>query len=135
MRLPEYIRCLLPRAVRFAAVGGVATAIQYTVLVLLVELFGVVAIAASALAYGLSALANYLLNYHFTFGGAVEHSRSLPKFVAVAVVGLAINTLCFALAATQLPYLAAQVVATLVTLAGNFLLHQYWVYREPKWNP
>ncbi|HEY8569827.1 GtrA family protein [Microbulbifer sp.] len=126
---------LLGRAVRFAAVGGVATAIQYLLLVALVELAAAGEVASSALAFGFAAVFNYLLNFHFTFGGGARHLQALPKFVVVAVIGLATNTLCFSLALPLLPYLLAQVIATLVTLVGNFLLHQLWIYREPQWNP
>ncbi|QHQ38562.1 GtrA family protein [Microbulbifer hydrolyticus] len=133
--MPERVNKLFSRAARFAAVGGIATAIQYVFLVLLVEVAGTFEIFASALSFTLSALVNYLLNYYLTFGGSVAHRQSLPRFTVVAVVGLAINTLCFSLALTLLPYLLAQVIATLVTLVSNFLLHQFWIYREPEWNP
>ena len=135
MRLPEQLRQLLPRAGRFAVVGGVATAFQYALLVLLIELAAVSEIPASAVSFSLSALLNYLLNYYLTFSSGVRHRQALPRFVVVAAVGLSINTLCFSLAITLLPYLLAQVVATLVTLVSNFLFHQYWVYREPQWSP
>jgi len=135
MHLPERLRQLLPRAGRFAAVGGVATGIQYALLVVLVELVAAPEVLASALSFSLSAVINYLLNYYLTFGGGVRHRQALPKFAVVAAAGLLINTLCFSLAIMLLPYLLAQVVATLVTLLSNFLLHQFWIYREPQWNP
>lgn len=135
MHLPERLRQLLPRAGRFAAVGGVATGIQYVLLVLLVELMAAPEVLASALSFSLSAVINYLLNYYLTFGGGARHRQALPKFALVAAAGLLINTLCFSLAIMLLPYLLAQVVATLVTLLSNFLLHQFWIYREPQWNP
>ncbi|WOX06157.1 GtrA family protein [Microbulbifer pacificus] len=132
---PRRCEQLLGRAVRFAAVGGVATAVQYLLLVALVELAAVGEVVSSALAFGLAAVFNYLLNFHLTFGGGSRHWQALPKFVVVAALGLATNTLCFSLALPLLPYLLAQLIATLVTLVGNFILHQYWIYREPQWNP
>lgn len=135
MHLPERLRKTLSRAGRFAAVGGVATAIQYAVLVLLIEWVGLQEVLASAVSFSLSALINYLLNYYLTFSSGVGHRQAFPRFAVVAAVGLAINTLCFSLAVTLLPYLLAQLVATLVTLVSNFLFHQLWIYREPQWSP
>lgn len=129
------LRGLLGRAARFAAVGGLATGVQYLLLVTMVELMAVDAVVSSALAFVLSAVLNYLLNFHLTFSGELRHRQTLPKFAVVAVIGLASNTLCFSLALLLLPYLLAQVAATLITLIGNFLLHQFWIYREPQWNP
>lgn len=128
------LRQLLGRAGRFAAVGGLATLVQYLLLVLLVELAEMAAVPSSALAFTFSAALNYLLNFYLTFGGGARHRQALPKFAAVAAIGLATNTLCFSLALLLLPYLAAQLVATLITLVGNFLLHQFWIYREFQWN-
>ena len=135
MRPLEQWRPLLSRAGRFAAVGGVATAIQYAILVLLIELAGVPAVVASAVSFALSALVNYLLNYHLTFRSGARHRQALPRFAVVAAIGLVTNTLCFSLAISLAPYLLAQVCATLVTLVVNFLFHQYWIYREPQWSP
>ncbi|WP_160153088.1 GtrA family protein [Microbulbifer sp. ALW1] len=137
MRLPDtpaFLKPLLGRAGRFAAVGGVATGVQYLLLVALVEFIGVAEVPSSVLAFLLSAAVNYWLNFYLTFAGRARHREALPRFVLVAVIGLAMNTLIFSLTLSILPYLLAQVCATLVTLIGNFLLHQFWIYREPQWN-
>ncbi|WP_267893060.1 GtrA family protein [Microbulbifer pacificus] len=133
--VPRRLWHWLERAGRFAAVGGVATGLQYLLLAALVELAALNAVVSSALAFCLSAIANYLLNFYFTFGGGAHHGQALPKFAVVASCGLASNTVCFSVMLYFLPYLLAQVVATLITLVGNFLLHQFWIYREPQWNP
>ncbi|GAB2528418.1 GtrA family protein [Microbulbifer agarilyticus] len=113
----------------FILVGGIATAVQYLLLIALVELFGVFAVAASAVAYGGAALVSYLLNFHVTFSGRAGHRQALPRFIAVVIIGLGVNTLSFTVLLVFLPYLFAQVGATLVTLVSNYLLHQYWIYR------
>ena len=123
------------RALRFLAVGGSATALQYGLLLLLVEVAHSGKLPAAIAAYSLAALANYLLNYYFTFsaGGLVRHARAMPRFAAVVLAGLAINTLCFSLLLPFAHYLLAQAFATTVTLVFNFLLHQFWTYRRSSW--
>lgn len=131
MNLSQRLKFLIGRVGRFLAVGGVATAVQYLSLVMLVETLGVAEVPSSVLAFCLGAVVSYLLNYYVTFAGSSPHRQALPRFVVVVAIGLAINTLSFSLMLVLLPYLLAQVVATLVTLISNFLLHQFWIYREP----
>lgn len=123
---------LRSRFTRFALVGGAATALQYALLILFVEIAGIDKVPASALSFTLSALANYLLNYRFTFASNRDHAQTLPRFALVAMLGLAVNTASFSALVGVFHYLIAQVGATLITLAGNFLLHQFWIYRSPQ---
>lgn len=120
---------LIRRFGSFVLVGGFATATQYLALVALIEFGGMQSVVSSALAYACGAFASYLLNFHFTFSGRAGHRQALPRFVVVVGAGLAVNTLCFYLMLAFLPYLFAQVVATLVTLLCNYLLHHFWIYR------
>lgn len=121
---------MIDRLLRFALVGGTATLLQFLLLALFVELLHTAEVAASAASFALSAGFNYWLNYHFTFSSRKSHAQTLPRFVLVALLGLGVNTASFAALLTVLHYLAAQVVATGVTLLCNFTLHQYWIYRR-----
>jgi putative flippase GtrA len=86
---------------------------------------------SSALAYGISAVFNYLANYHLTFKSQTQHSSSFPKFVILVIAALMINTLVFSIVhSIGVHYLIAQVVATLVTLIINFGAHKVWIYRQ-----
>ncbi|MCX2843000.1 GtrA family protein [Microbulbifer thermotolerans] len=121
---------LRQRLVRFTAVGGTATLVQFLLLTLLVERLSVNPVLASAASFAISAGCNYWLNYRFTFASRASHWRTLPKFMLVALIGLGINTASFALLLLAFHYLIAQCLATLITLISNFTLHQYWIYRE-----
>ncbi len=115
---------------RFFLVGGFSTLVQFSLLVVLVEVFGISAVAATAIAYVLSALSNYLLNFYLTFGGR-NHLSAFAKFIVVVFIGVNINTFLFWLVNQSVPhYLIAQVVALVGTLIVNFLLHKYWIYRR-----
>lgn len=121
---------------RFLIIGGAATAIQFLLLSLLVEFRLTNAVLASALAYSVAAIFNYLANYYLTFASTQAHHTTLPKFVITVILGIGINTLVFALALRLINYyLIAQVIATGCTLVVNFLLHKFWIYpsqEEPK---
>lgn len=129
--------------IKFALIGGAATLLQFFLLGLFVEAFGLAPVIASAVSYALSAIFNYLANYYLTFASTSSHKQTLPKFILVVALGLALSTSLFAmflyvlenhlLRSTNLletAYLIAQLFATLITLAANFLMHKFWIYRR-----
>ncbi|MGE4127243.1 MAG: GtrA family protein [Hyphomicrobiaceae bacterium] len=119
------------RFARFLIVGGTATVVQFTVLAVLVELAIAPAVAASAMGYGAGAVVNYLLNRSFTFRSAAPHLSSVPRFAAMAAMGLALNTAVYAiLHGLGLHYLAAQVFTTLCVLLFNFTVASRWVFAD-----
>jgi putative flippase GtrA len=122
------------RFVRFLIVGGVATIIQYSALIGMVERWHWNAVVASSLGYLLSAFANYLLNFYFTFQSDTQHRVAVTRFAAVAAAGLLLNALLMELLAEKLhvPYLLSQVLATVATLIWNFWANSKWSFgRRP----
>lgn len=115
---------------RFALIGGVATAVQYAILIMLVQAQVADAVAASAIGFALSALANYALNRRFTFNSTRPHGEALPRFTAVAMVALAVNTGLIWLFHVPFSghYLLAQVLATCGTLLWNYSANRLWTF-------
>lgn len=114
----------------FLIVGGSATLLQFLLLIAFVSLLALPPILSSALSYGISGIANYWANYHFTFHSNKAHSETLPKFLLTVAIGLVINTLVFSICLFLFDhYLIAQLGATAVTLVSNFLLQKFWIYR------
>jgi putative flippase GtrA len=119
----------LSRFVRFTVVGGVATAIQYAILILLVRGFGMGPTAASSIGFVLSAGVNYLLNYRFTFHSDRPHGPAAAKFALLAATGLLINAVIMHLmTGAGVHYLIAQVCATGVVLLWNFIGNTMWTF-------
>lgn len=118
------------RFARFACVGAVATALQYAVLVALVEFAALPATVASTVGFACGAVANYLLNRAWTFGARGSHARAAPRFAAMAAAGLALNAAVMAALhdLATLPYLLAQVLATGACLWFNYRVASRWVY-------
>ena len=118
------------RFVRFAAVGAIATAIQYGLLILFVRAFGMAPTPASSIGFALSAAVNYLLNYRFTFHSDRPHGPAAAKFGLLAGTGLLINAaiMCVLIVA-GVHYLIAQLCATGVVLFWNFMGNTVWTFR------
>lgn len=116
----------------FVAVGTVATAVQYLVLVVGVELAAWPATIASCLGYGLSSTLNYWLNYHVTFRSRASHRIAAARFALVAMTGLGLNAGAMLLfeGVAGLHYMAAQLLATGLTLLWNYTASRFWTFRH-----
>ena len=121
---------LLHKFSRFLLVGGVCTVLQYALLILFVEEIHTSPTVASTIGYVASSLVNYLLNYSFTFRSTAGHRRSVPRFLVIALCGLALNGAVTFLgtAVLGLHYLLVQVIATCLTLIWNFVANLRWTF-------
>jgi putative flippase GtrA len=115
---------------RYAGAGAVGTAAHYAILVALVQSGAAGAVAASTAGAIAGAAINYALNHRVTFASGVPHARALPRFAAVAALGIAVNALVVAavLALAGPHYLVAQVAATLTVLATGYLANRAWTF-------
>lgn len=122
---------MLAQFLKFAAVGAVGTACHYATLVLWVEVLGAPVVPGTLVGFCVGALVNYLIARRFVFDSTRPHAAALPRFALVAATGAVINTAIVALLnGAGLHYLAAQVVATAVVLAWNFLLNRSWTFTD-----
>lgn len=128
---PE-VKSLPPMAkqfLKYASVGAVGTTGHYAVYVPLVNL-GLSVVLSSMAGFVVGALINYWLNYHYTFKSDRPHHQAVIRFLSVALVGLALNTvIVFMLDRMQWHYLLAQAGATMLVLVWNFSANRYWTFR------
>lgn len=121
---------VVPQFRRFLIVGGLCTALQYAVLITLVRMLGVAPVLASTVGYVLSALANYDVNYRFTFRSRVAYLGGLARFAFVTLSGLALNAFVMAagMRLMALHYVLSQVLATGAVLLWNFYANRRWTF-------
>jgi putative flippase GtrA len=119
-----------PQFLRYAAAGAAGTAVQYAVLVVLVQAAGVGAVTASTLGAISGALVNYRLNHRYTFDSDKAHARALPRFALVAIAGIAVNAAVVAMMIAWVTpyYLLAQLAATAVVLLFGFVVNRAWTF-------
>jgi putative flippase GtrA len=114
----------------FLAVGGLCTLVQYAAMGLLVQA-GMTAVTASGTGFVGSAALNYALNRRATFGSARPHRSAVPRFAAVVLLGLLLNTLLLTLlTGAGLAVLPAQLLTTTGVLAWNYCIHGAWTFRR-----
>ncbi|MGH8801438.1 MAG: GtrA family protein [Casimicrobiaceae bacterium] len=121
---------MLRQFLRYATAGAIGTAMQYAILIGLVEGLHTRAVAASTLGAVLGAVVNYGLNHRVTFASDAPHAHALPRFAAMALAGLALNAAVIAvlISTVHANYVAAQIAATAAVLTFTFLGNRRWTF-------
>lgn len=123
---------LLREALRFATVGAGATLVHLVVAWLANRGVGFEPFTANACGFLAAFALSYLGHFYWTFGRQAGHSRHLPRFVVVALVGYALtNVVVWAIAIRAgLPFEAALAVILVVVPASTWLLARIWAFRR-----
>ena len=129
----------IARFARFAAVGALGAAVDFTALNLAHKAVGLPLVAANTLSFTLAVLSNFTWNRLWTFpeSRARPIRSQLPRFALVNVVGLVINTLILVglqaafrdLVGDPWDYNLAKAVAIVIVLFWNFGANRLWTYR------
>lgn len=121
----------LRQAARFAVVGGAATATHLCVGLLLAETVGLEPFWANLWAFAAAVLVSYFGNLVWTFGMASEGLGRLPRFVALALCGLAANQaiVFIAVSLAGWNYRVALAIVLLVVPVLTYLGSRQWVFR------
>lgn len=115
----------------YTVAGGIATAVHYAVLLVLVEVFARAPSPSAVLGALCGAVVSYLFNRYLTFPGArVRHQLAIPKFLLVSLMGALVNGALVWAGIHWLAwhYLLAQAVATLLVLGLTYRLNRSWTF-------
>lgn len=114
---------------RYAVMGAIGTLLHYATLLMCVEAFGLSPTVGAVSGATIGAIANYALNYHLTFASRAQHRTTFPRFVAVALLGIAVSGFGVR-AATDAgaSYLLAQALCTVIVLFLGYLLNRAWTF-------
>ena len=120
------------RFMRFAAVGAVGTVAHYALLLVLVEGLGARPLVGATAGFVLGAIVNYTLSRMLVFDSDRSHVEALPRFFAVAAVGLGWTALLMMLFvdALGLHYLLAQLITTALLLLWHYAGNALWTFRR-----
>jgi putative flippase GtrA len=115
--------------VRYAAVGTVATAVHYALLIALVEVFGGPAWFGAGLGAVIGAQVAFAGNRIFTFEHRGDWRRSWLRFQITAVIGALLGMALVTLAqALRWHYLVGQAAATLAAMLLTFAINRHWAF-------
>lgn len=117
---------------RFLAVGGTATVVHVATALALVEIAGWPILSANIVAFAVAVLVSYLGNHRWTFARSGRHDHHLPRFVVLALGGLALNqAIVFALVrGAEIDYRWALLVVVAVVPALSFVANKVWAFAD-----
>lgn len=116
----------------FAWVGLLAAGAHFATLALVVERELAGPVAGSVMGSVVGAVVSYTLNRLFTFDSTRSHAGAVPRFAVVALGAFALNAGLMDVLVHRLGvyYLAAQVVATGITLVWTFTGYRVWAFAD-----
>jgi putative flippase GtrA len=117
--------------VKFGIVGVSNTLLTFLVYTLLLKVFGVWYLAASAVGFGVGATNGFLLNRRWTFREHVGDTLTPVRWAIVQGCGLGINEglLFLFVHDVRLDKLLAQACATVVVTLSTFFANRAWTFR------
>jgi len=118
------------RIVRYGVAGGLSMLVHLAVLLLLVELVGLGAVVSTTLGFLASVVVSFMLQHHWVFRASAARRTTAPRFVAVTLFGLLLNTSIMAVGYRLfgLHYLFVQAVAFAAVPVSNYLLNRAWTF-------
>lgn len=124
------MRRTLGEFLRYLVTGGTAFIVDAGGFAVL-NLLGVAVLPAAAASFAAAAVVNYALTSAFVFGGPRRSAGQALGFLAVALVGLALNSLLTVgfHAWFDMPAPLAKVAAIAVTLLWNFTANKRLVFK------
>jgi putative flippase GtrA len=122
---------VLVQFVKFGIVGVSNTTLTFAVYTLLLKVFGVWYLAASAIGFAVGATNGFLLNRRWTFKEHVGDSLTPVRWAVVQGGGLAINEILLYLFVhdAAIDKLLAQAMATVVVTVSTFIVNRAWTFR------
>lgn len=125
-------RAIALKALSFALVGVVNTAIDFSVFWTAATYLKWPLVPANVLAWLVAVTCSYVLNSFITFGpesGRVLRWRDYASFGGSGVAGMVSSTITLFALSYVLPVLLAKLVSILVSFAVNFSLSHFVVFR------
>jgi len=117
--------------VKFGIVGVSNTLLAFAIYTVLLKVFGVWYLAASAIGFVVGAVNGFLLNRRWTFAGHVGDSLTPVRWGVVQSSGLALNLalLYLFVDGAGVEKLLGQAFATAIVTVITFLVNRAWTFR------
>lgn len=118
-------------AVRYLIAGGLSFLVDFGLLTLFRQVLGWQLWVATAVAFLVSFVFNYLIQRIFSFGSTTPHGIALVKYsILVAFNTVATVVIVDLMNQTAAGWGVGKVASTAATTVWNYFAYRYWVFRE-----
>jgi len=126
------LKKLINQFIKFGFVGVAAAIIDFGLLTILTEFFDIYYLISAAISFIVSTIFNYVASMTFVFEskyGKGQRHKEAMIFVALSVVGLILNQVMmwFFVDITNIYYIFAKVLATIIVMIWNFVSRKIWL--------
>ena len=122
---------LIAQFMKFGVVGVIAFVIDYGLLALLTEVFGVNYLVSATISFTVSVIFNYLasMRYVFTHKEDMSRRREFVIFVVLSVIGLLLNDLFMWLGTdiASIDYRITKIAVTVLVAVYNFVTRKVFL--------
>lgn len=127
-------RKLVERFIKWSVVGTIGAVVDYGILILLHEGFGVDVVISKVISFTMAVINNFILNRTWTFRG-VRHKDpavQLTQFFIVSTGGFFITMAIFTflVKVVHIQYIISNAIAIIIVLIWNFFANLVWTFRE-----
>lgn len=122
---------LLEQVMKFGIIGFLAFFIDYGLMILLTEAFGIYYLISSTISFVVSLIFNYICSMKYVFSGkeGMNKRTEFCIFVILSVIGLGINQFIMWLMVDKLHifYMITKIFATAVVMVWNFVTRKIFL--------
>lgn len=118
---------------RYGFVGGAAFLVDYGVLVLLTEVFGMHYLLSATISFILGLITNYLLSVVWVFNNRTLGNRwaEFTVFAIIGVIGLGLNALIMYVCTDKMGiyYMISKIISTVIVFFWNFFARKIVLFK------
>jgi putative flippase GtrA len=122
---------LAGQLIKFGIVGVISTALDYGLMVLFTEGFGIFYLLSSTLSYAISLIFNYFASMKFVFRSREDMGRlrEFVTFTLLCLMGMGLNQLILWLIVEKcgIYYMISKILATVVVMVWNFVTRKLFL--------
>ncbi len=122
---------LIHQLIKFGFVGGSAFVIDYGVMILLTEVFGINYLVSSGISFTISVIYNYVLSVKWVFdvGENRNKTQEFAVFIVLSIIGLGLNQFLMWLTVEKIGifYMLAKIIATAIVMVYNFITRKIFL--------
>ncbi|MDD2435554.1 MAG: GtrA family protein [Bacilli bacterium] len=118
---------------KFLIVGGLAFLIDYALLYILTEYYGIYYLVSSIISFIISLIFNYIASIMFVFKtNKKEKNKNFIFFIVGSIIGLGINQIVMYVMVEfiHVYYMFSKIVATGVVMVWNFITRKIFIEQK-----